>query len=636
MFSKKLHIIFLYVFASLFTIKANAGQTNKTILAESIQQARANGLDFKAFSLFSITTGEKHDALNDETLLLPIAKNVLHLYETRPSAISLTMEAANGQKYKLDMVRSNPLATDANIGYIDANGRHAFAYDRGVHYQGAVAGSDLSLAAVSVFANGEVMVLFANEDGNFVAGQLEDNSGMYILYNDKDFTVTPPAICATEEIAPALPGKDGTGGGDKATAAYECKKVRLYWEADYGLYRNKQNNTMFTQAYLTGLFNQVQTMYRNENIAVELKSVDIWTVPDSYDSTSSSAALSQFRSTWNGKSNSFDGDLAMLVARDADGNGGIAYLDVLCNKASSYAYGDINGTYNTVPTYSWDVMMITHEIGHNLGSPHTHWCGWNTGIGGSCGSIDNCVQQQYGSGCSSCPSTFSNSQPSSAWKGTVMSYCHLASRGVSLANGFGPLPGALIRDNVSAGSCLSSIISAKLVTTPICRDTGIVSVTIDSSIVPGNSHFGTNPLQYKWSNGAITQNIMVNAAGNYIVTITDSNGCSANLSASLSQNTDDSCKSLKVSVPTVERQYFSIYPNPAHSSVMVKFFSNTAEAVQIKITDVTGKTVMTENIATVAGENNKSLSLSGISAGMYFINISSADMQYKGQKLVIQ
>lgn len=633
MFSKKLHSIFLYVFISLFTINANAQQTNKTVLAETIQQAHANGVDFKSFRLFSITTGEKHDVLNDETLLLPVATDILQLYETRPGAISLIMEAANGKKYRLDMLRSTPLANDANIGYIDANGRHPFAYDKGVHYQGAVAGSDRSLAAVSVFANGEVMALFSNEEGNFVTGQLEDNSGRYILYNDKDFTVTPPTTCATDDAA-ALPDEDGTGGGDKTTATYECKKVRLYWEADYGLYSHKQYSLTFTQSYLTGLFNQVQTLYKNENIAVELKSVDIWTVPDNYDSTASHNALYEFRSRWNNKSNNFDGDLAMLLARDPGGNGGVAFLDVLCNKHTAYAYGDVNGSYSTVPTYSWDVMMVTHELGHNLGSPHTHWCGWNTGMGGSCGSIDNCTQQQYGSGCSSCPSTFSNSTP--GWQGTIMSYCHLSSRGISLANGFGPMPGGLVRDNVSSSACLQSIISATLVTTPICRDTGTIAVLYDTSVVPGNSHFGTSPYQYAWSNGGNTQNIMVGAAGAYSVTITDSNGCPLILTIGITKNNDDSCKSINLSVPAVERQYISIYPNPAHNHVMVKFFSNAAEAVQVKLTDITGKTVLVENISAVAGENNKSLPLSGISAGMYFISISSADTQYKGQKLVVQ
>lgn len=635
MFSKKSYSIFLGAGIALCSITANAQQTNKTVLAAEIQQAQSKGVTFQPFNLFSVTNGEKHEALNEETLLLPLQDNILQVYETRPSAVSITMQTADGRQYRLDMQRSNPLSTDANIGYIDLNGRHNFGYDRGVHYQGAVASSDRSLAALSIFATGEVMGLFANGEGNYVIGKLDDNSGRYILYNDKDFTVTPPTQCGTEDVAGVV-AEDETGNGDKTTAPYECKKVRLYWEADFALYKFKQSSLTNTQVYLTGLFNQVQTLYRNENIAVELKSVDIWTTADNYDSSSSGAGLNTFRSRWNGKANNFDGDLAMLLARDPGGNGGVAYLDVLCYKPNAYAYGDVNGSYLNVPTYSWDVMMVTHELGHNLGSPHTHWCGWNTGAGGSCGSIDNCTQQQSGSGCNTCPSTFSNAQPASAWKGTIMSYCHLASRGIDLANGFGPLPGDLIRDNVSASTCLKSIISATLVTTPVCRDTGSVAVMFDTSVVPGNSHFGVNPHQYTWSVGGNTPAITVSTAGNYSVVITDSNGCTLNLSATVAQNNSDSCKSAKASIAEVERQYVSLYPNPAHDAVTMKFFSTSTEAVQIKITDITGKVVLAENTHVTTGENNKILSLSGITPGMYFVNISSADTQYRGQKLVIQ
>ena len=88
----------------------------------------------------------------------------------------------------------------------------------------------------------------------------------------------------------------------------------------------------------------------------------------------------------------------MLIARDPGGKGGISYLDVLCSN-SSYGYADINGNFNVVPTYSWDVMVITHEAGHAFGSRHTHWCGWNTGTGGSCGAIDNCYNLESGGGC---------------------------------------------------------------------------------------------------------------------------------------------------------------------------------------------------------------------------------------------
>lgn len=633
MFTKKTNNLFLFLFVSFFAIKANAQEAIKTVLAEEIQQAHASGLEFREFKLFSITKGEKHDILDDETLLLPDANNILHLYETRPRAISLVMEAVNGKKYRLDMLRSNPFSENADLSYIDANGIHSFAGDRGVHYQGAVAGSDQSLAALSVFASGEVMALFADETGNFVVGKLEDNSGRYIFYNDQDFKVIPPTSCGTNEIPVARPDEDEPGSGDKTTASFDCKKVRLYWEADYELYTNKQSNTTITQSYMTGLFNQVQTMYRNERIAVELKSLHIWTIPDGYSSASSHDGLSDFTSAWNAKGNNYDGDVAMLLARDAGGNGGVAFLDVLCNKNRAYAYGDVTGSFLAVPTYSWDVMMVTHEIGHNLGSNHTHWCGWNTGPGGSCGSIDNCVTQEWGNGCSTCPSTFSNSLPS--WKGTVMSYCHLSSRGVNLASGFGPAPGARIRAEIGNSLCLKSIISATLVTTPVCRDKGTVTLVFDSATV-GANHFGANPHVFTWSNGSNTQNISVSQPGYYSVVVTDSNGCTAVIETTVTQNNADSCKSTSIATTGTDREFMGLYPNPAHNSVSVKFFSTATDAVVVKLTDVTGKIILTREVKALSGENNITLDLAGVTPGMYFVNLSSSDTQYKGQKLVIQ
>ena len=632
MFTKKTNNIFLLIIISLFTAQAKA-QDVKSALSKEIETAHAKGTDFKDFSLFSITTGEKHDVLNDETLLLPIERKVLELYETRPEAISLTIDAANGRKYRLDMLRSNPFSDNPDIRYTDANGSHPFTADMGIHYQGAVAGSGKSLAALSVFSNGETMILFANEEGNFVVGKLEDASNTYILYNDRDFTVTPPTSCGTKEGDVALPDNDDQNGGDKTTAAFSCKKVRLYWEADYNLYVSKQSSTVFTQIYVTGLFNQVQTMYKNEQIAVELKSVNIWTTPDGYDSTDSHGALNDFTNAWNFKGNNFDGDLAMLLARDAGGNGGVAFLNALCNKNIAYAYGDVIGGFLSVPTYSWDVSMVTHEIGHNLGSNHTHWCGWNTGAGGSCGSIDNCVTQEWGSGCNTCPSTFSNSLPS--WRGTVMSYCHLSSRGVDLANGFGPLPGNRIRAVVNNSLCLTSIISASLVAKPICKNQGAIDLVFDSVAV-GPNHFGANPHTFTWSNGANTQNITVSTEGDYSVIITDSNGCSAMVEVTVTKNNADSCKSTSIEDTYTQNQYVSIYPNPAHNNVHVKFFSNTAETAEVRLTDITGKAVLNQHIKTTNGENNLVLNLSGITPGMYFINLTSTGIQYQRQKLVVQ
>lgn len=624
----------LLLVATMFTTLIGQAQDTQSILFKEVQNAKVKGVDFKSFKLFSVVNGEKHDVLKEETTLQPDSKNISELYETRPAAVSVILTTQDGRTYTLNMLSSQPLAADADVRYIDNVGTHPFKYDRGVHYQGAVEGFGKSLATLSVFATGEVMMLFATSEGNFVVGKLEDNSGNYILYNDRDFNSRPPTGCATSDEDLIVSG-DETPSGEKTTAALECKKISFYWELDYGLYANKQSSALITQSYATGMFNNVQALYRNEQIAVELKSLFMWSVPDSYGTDSSLAALVDFRAAGNAKGDNFDGDLAMLIALDPGGLGGIAYRDVLCkNRRSSYAYGDVYGYFYSIPTYSWDVSMVAHEIGHNITLRHTHWCGWNTGIGGICGSIDDCVKQESGNGCSSCTSTFDHSQPANAWRGTVMSYCHLSSRGVDLANGFGPLPGDAMRDVVASRSCMSSIISATLTPVNICKGQGAISLDFDAAVI-GTSHFGVNPHTFAWSNGAKTQNINVTTPGTYTVSVTDSNGCSNTFSTSVGINNSDTC-AFATSVNEINKEYVSLYPNPAQENVMLKFFSNNTENTGIKLTDVTGRVVMTKEFIATAGENNVTLDVSSVPAGMYYILLSAPGTQYISLKLMVE
>jgi hypothetical protein len=101
-----------------------------------------------------------------------------------------------------------------------------------------------------------------------------------------------------------------------------------------------------------------------------------------------------------------------------------------------------------------------------------------------------------------------------------MSYCHLVARGINLANGFGPLPGNVIRGEVSAATCLGNIVSAKLTPTTICTNDGAVNLTYNAN------NFGAAPYTYSWTGGATTQNLnSISTPATYTVTVTDSNGC---------------------------------------------------------------------------------------------------------------
>jgi hypothetical protein len=520
--------IIAFLVCTLSYISAFAGDLNA--LSAAVAKEHQLGTVFQQANFFTIIHGTKHtNVLHDETLLQPNKAIIDAVYESRPHAIAVKFTDSKGKTFVLEMMQSKPMADNANFGYITHQGRYQQRVDNGLHYQGAIAGTEKSLASMSIFADGSIMALFADADGNYVVGELEDKSGNYILYNDRDMLVKPAMPCEVRGEERAKPANTGVQG--KTTAANMCRKVQLYWECDYQFFQNKVT-LIAAQNHMTGLFNQVQTMYRNENISVELKSLYIWTVDDGYPSGTSSDGLDIFMGYWNGHNDGFDGDIAHLITMDASSNGGLAYLDVLDigRRSIAYAYSEIHASYNTVPTYSWSVMVLSHETGHNMGSMHTHWCGWNTGAGGSCGSIDNCTTQESGSSCSTCPSTLSNAAPVGAWSGSIMSYCHLVARGIGFANGFTTLPGNLLRDNVTNTTNLKSVISAKLTPTNICTSNGAITLTYNTD------NFGQPPYTYAWSNGGNTQSIgSISTAGTYTVTVTDANGCTNTFSADVAK-----------------------------------------------------------------------------------------------------
>jgi len=201
---------------------------------------------------------------------------------------------------------------------------------------------------------------------------------------------------------------------------------------------------------MTSVFNNVQTIYFNDGITVSLKSMYIWTTVDPYvgSGTSSTDFLYKFHQVRP----IFDGDVGQLVSIEPQGLGGVAIgINGICTQ-DNYSYSDVSFSYASVPTYSWTIEVVTHELGHLLGSPHTHACVWN----GNDTAIDNCGSSVFGSGsegysCISTPAII----PTSG--GTIMSYCHLVnSVGINFSNGFGPQPATAILDAINSGTCLST------------------------------------------------------------------------------------------------------------------------------------------------------------------------------------
>lgn len=345
-----------------------------------------------------------------------------------PSALTLQLPL-HDETLTIDLLET-PVQTDDFSVVTNNSGERPADYIPARHYRGVIRGDKKSLAAFSFSQSGIMGLLADDRHGNLVLGKLEipGNTTGYLLYSDREVAEKPGFACQALEHDLNRP----SGPTESKPDVNGC--VRVYFEADYELFQNK-GSVQATVDYLAGAFNQLATLYANEQISVTLSQVYVWVSPDNYSVSSSSTVLGQFRSLRK----SYNGDIAHLVGIGGNNLGGIAYVDVLCVPSYAYAFSDISTSYNTVPTYSWTVEVLTHEMGHNLGSPHTQSCTWPGG------AIDNCFTPE--GGCAPGPAPVNG--------GTIMSYCHLTNYGINFNNGFGMLPGNKIRSEVGNAACLT-------------------------------------------------------------------------------------------------------------------------------------------------------------------------------------
>lgn len=77
-----------------------------------------------------------------------------------------------------------------------------------------------------------------------------------------------------------------------------------------------------------------------------------------------------------------------------------------------------------------------------------------------------------------------------------------------------------------------------------------------------------------------------------------------------------------------------VYPNPAADKLMLQWKADNNGMVLIKITDITGRQLLQQNIAGNKGNNQKSMSLKGLAAGNYML-VLQADGEMHAVKFVV-
>lgn len=308
----------------------------------------------------------------------------------------------------------------------------------GLHYQGVVQGAEQSVAAISIYPD-ETAGFFTAPEGNFVIGKIRGagskETAPGIIYRESSLTRKMPFNCFTPDIELPAPPPSAT--------ALTARCVRIYLEFEYDFFTTL-GSAAAVNNYANTLFNQVKTLYNNDGISVALSQIFVWSTADPYTGTTTLTTLSQFQSTRT----TFNGDVGELLTTRDIGGGRAAVINGLCSSNANRlcVSGGLLTSYPNVPTYSFTVMVTTHELGHLMGSRHTHACVWN----GNNTAIDGCGQQAgYPEG--SCATG-----PIPAGGGTIMSYCHLNGVGINFNNGFGSQPASKIRTTIEAAACLTS------------------------------------------------------------------------------------------------------------------------------------------------------------------------------------
>lgn len=496
-------------------------------IASKVRAAHTKGADFKEQVLFK-RIGDPDLGMQNilpKGNMLGLDKQVLKsLIQNKPGSLTLLLPAENGRVIPVELIKNEIFSPGFKVNS-SSNG-NAQDYIPGLYYQGVIKGTKKSIAAISIFNDDVVGVFQIEGDGKYVLGKMDkDVSDRYVLFRSEDLKHDMVRECNPMESPEAKAMLAPSTQMIAAASASNC--VRIYFEVDYQMYVDNGSSVANTVNKMTGIYNVVKTLYDNESINTSISEIFVWETEDPYGVyTATSDALYAFRNNKN--ATGFNGDLAHLVSRGAPSGGGVAWISGLCN-SYSYAYSYIYNSYSQFPTYSWTVEVITHEMGHNLGSRHTHACAWDVNGDGVAGEmIDGCGPSAgYSEG--SCTVA-----PLPSGGGTIMSYCHLTSAGINFNNGFGPLPGAAIRNYTYNASCLTVCSTCTVSLSFNKTDLQCNGSLTGTAVV--NPTGGTAPYRYAWSNGATTQSITGLAAGTYDVTVTDDDGAGCAVFGSVTIN----------------------------------------------------------------------------------------------------
>ncbi|HEY0091952.1 MAG TPA: zinc-dependent metalloprotease [Flavobacterium sp.] len=419
-------------------------------LASQIKLLHNINAPFQQYDLFSKidnTLGKYSGTLSSYTSARLNLGALQTVVEERPYTLKIEIPY-NNQTITVDLFQKDITTADFKVQTLQG---YYNGYQQGIYYRGIIAGDNASLVTFSFFGDKVSGAISSATYGDINVGKLTTAGNMdsYIIYSTQNLLVDTSLKCDTPASLPK-PGDPESRSTNSPSETTKC--VRMYYEIDFGCYNSHGGNMTQVLDWMTTVHNNVSAVYANDGISnMPASEIFVWTTPEPYEDTGMGVSrLDEFVR----RRFSFNGDLANFITTQA--GGGFAWgLNFTCNALHGDYFSNVTGygPYEVslgsdniweFPVYTTTVRTIAHEVGHLLGSPHTHECAWN----GNNTQIDDCGNTALGVG-GPCFDPANPIIPADG-TGTIMGYC------ATLAAGFGPQPSQLIINTIENATCFGT------------------------------------------------------------------------------------------------------------------------------------------------------------------------------------
>ena len=356
----------------------------------------------------------------------------------RPARATLVLPVATVGDVTLSLRRFEAVTLDAMVE-IGSRKRapqpELTAALRGVvHFEGSVEGYPHSSCYLAFGATGASgWINLGDGQGQFtLRGMGEDGDRVGLMAGALEFVRT------NGTSAPEVPSCGGAHGhgdaGDGGVAGLGAvppgvrKVVEVAVDSDFDFYTIFDDTVAATE-YVAALNGAVSAIYRRDcdatimtaYLRLQTDAADLFNEPD---------PLGPFRDHWASQSEPARDLFTLFTGRRNLPYGGVAWLNAACGdfgfSVNGYLIGAFADAVETNPS-NWDINVVAHEFGHNLGTLHTHNY-----------SLDSCAS-------------------GTVQRGTIMSYCHVvqgASANIDLRFHRGTVEP--IEEFISQAECLAS------------------------------------------------------------------------------------------------------------------------------------------------------------------------------------